>query len=336
MSASIFGVDVPNEVLYAGCAVLVGAPYLLLRRGRSKLLHEDKKQGGYGKVPVFKPKVSIKALLADPKGLLAILKYKVGCGLPGIKKGLLPCPPDFDTSVATGKNSNTSMNDDIIFCGIMLDKVSRSFAAVIRQLPVTLALPVCIFYLVLRVLDTVEDDMDLKKFKVALNAARKPSERTDSAESISDEEALDFKFKCLVNFHTLLQNRDSPSSSDFYDADTIFRTLTSANVGEKDEALLLRQFDRVVRIFRRCAPAQRDIIDDITEQMANGMAQYIRRELSDKGTEDLNDYSQYCHYVAGLVGEGLSRLWPTASGVCDSIFSHRYFEILCNLSLCFS
>jgi len=35
----------------------------------------------------------------------------------------------------------------------------RSFAIVIQQLPIELRDPVCIFYLVLRALDTVEDDM---------------------------------------------------------------------------------------------------------------------------------------------------------------------------------
>ena len=37
--------------------------------------------------------------------------------------------------------------------------MSRSFAAVIRQLPEDLVLDVLVFYLVLRGLDTVEDDM---------------------------------------------------------------------------------------------------------------------------------------------------------------------------------
>jgi farnesyl-diphosphate farnesyltransferase len=39
--------------------------------------------------------------------------------------------------------------------------VSRSFAVVIQQLPQPLRDAVCVFYLVLRGLDTVEDDMAL-------------------------------------------------------------------------------------------------------------------------------------------------------------------------------
>ncbi|KAJ8572226.1 hypothetical protein K7X08_008737 [Anisodus acutangulus] len=47
------------------------------------------------------------------------------------------------------------------FCYSMLHKVSRSFALVIQQLPVELRDAVCIFYLVLRALDTVEDDTSI-------------------------------------------------------------------------------------------------------------------------------------------------------------------------------
>lgn len=41
----------------------------------------------------------------------------------------------------------------------MFFQVSRSFAAVIQQLPKVLAVDIAVFYLVLRGLDTVEDDM---------------------------------------------------------------------------------------------------------------------------------------------------------------------------------
>uniref|UniRef100_A0A7N0TWL7 Squalene synthase n=1 Tax=Kalanchoe fedtschenkoi TaxID=63787 RepID=A0A7N0TWL7_KALFE len=47
------------------------------------------------------------------------------------------------------------------FCYTMLHKVSRSFAFVIQQLGPELRDAVCIFYLVLRVLDTVEDNTSI-------------------------------------------------------------------------------------------------------------------------------------------------------------------------------
>lgn len=54
-------------------------------------------------------------------------------------------------------------NENIQFCDDMLGKVSRSFSAVIRQLPKGLCLEILIFYLTLRALDTVEDDMEAFK-----------------------------------------------------------------------------------------------------------------------------------------------------------------------------
>ena len=53
--------------------------------------------------------------------------------------------------------------DDFSFCYATLDRVSRSFAAVIQQLPDDLKDAVCIYYLVLRGLDSVEDDMELEE-----------------------------------------------------------------------------------------------------------------------------------------------------------------------------
>lgn len=53
----------------------------------------------------------------------------------------------------------TSSDPNLDFCYDMLRRVSRSFALVIQQLPQPLRDAVCIFYLVLRALDTVEDDM---------------------------------------------------------------------------------------------------------------------------------------------------------------------------------
>eukprot|EP01091_Cochliopodium_minus_P000764 TRINITY_DN10677_c0_g1_i1.p1 TRINITY_DN10677_c0_g1~~TRINITY_DN10677_c0_g1_i1.p1 ORF type:complete len:406 (-),score=120.25 TRINITY_DN10677_c0_g1_i1:70-1287(-) len=50
-------------------------------------------------------------------------------------------------------------SQNLIWCYKMLDLTSRSFAMVIRELPIELRDAICIFYLVLRALDTVEDDM---------------------------------------------------------------------------------------------------------------------------------------------------------------------------------
>uniref|UniRef100_A0A7S0N0L4 Squalene synthase n=1 Tax=Pyramimonas obovata TaxID=1411642 RepID=A0A7S0N0L4_9CHLO len=53
-------------------------------------------------------------------------------------------------------------NKSLAFCYEILNNVSRSFAIVIQTLPEELRDAVCVFYLVLRALDTVEDDMAIK------------------------------------------------------------------------------------------------------------------------------------------------------------------------------
>ncbi len=44
------------------------------------------------------------------------------------------------------------------------------------------------------------------------------------------------------------------------------------------------------------------MIADITRRMGAGMAEFIEKEV-----ESVADYELYCHYVAGLVGVGLSQ-----------------------------
>ena len=45
------------------------------------------------------------------------------------------------------------------------------------------------------------------------------------------------------------------------------------------------------------------VIADITRRMGEGMAKYIQQDV-----ETIADYDEYCHFVAGLVGVGLSQV----------------------------
>ena len=78
---------------------------------------------------------------------------------------------------------------------------------------------------------------------------------------------------------------------------------------EKDRELLV-QFKHVVTEFKKMKPAYREIITDITRKMGGGMADYIESaEIEGSGVKTVDDYDLYCYYVAGLVGEGLTRLF---------------------------
>lgn len=156
-------------------------------------------------------------------------------------------------------------------CFHFLEKTSRSFSAVILELHPELLVPVTLFYLVLRGLDTIEDDMSLP---------------------VSKKEPI------LRGFQDILEQDGW--------------TFTENGEKEKDRQLLV-EFNVVIEEFKKIKPAYRDIIKDITKRMGNGMADYINNsEHQNVGVNTIQDYELYCHYVAGLVGEGCTRLFVEA------------------------
>ena len=80
------------------------------------------------------------------------------------------------SSYSTKTISEISKLDKSEFCYAILHKVSRSFAAVIQQLPDEIRDAICIFYLVLRGLDSIEDDMNLpaEEKKQLLSERKRP------------------------------------------------------------------------------------------------------------------------------------------------------------------
>lgn len=78
---------------------------------------------------------------------------------------------------------------------------------------------------------------------------------------------------------------------------------------EKDRQLLV-EFDNIITEYKKIKPEYQVIIRDITKKMGNGMADYASNaEHNINGVNTLKDYELYCHYVAGLVGEGLTGLF---------------------------
>uniref|UniRef100_A0A3Q7IH35 Squalene synthase n=1 Tax=Solanum lycopersicum TaxID=4081 RepID=A0A3Q7IH35_SOLLC len=134
------------------------------------------------------------------------------------------------------------------FCYIMLHKI-------------------CIFYLVLRALDTVEDDTSV---------------------------ATEVKVPILMSFHRHVYDREWHFSC-----------------GTKDYKVLMDQFHHVSTAFLELGKQYKEAIEDITMRMGAGMAKFIYKEV-----ESIDDYDEYCHHVAGLVGLGLSKLFH-ASGKED-------------------
>jgi farnesyl-diphosphate farnesyltransferase len=148
---------------------------------------------------------------------------------------------------------------------------SRSFSSVIQELHPELKLPVTLFYLVLRGLDTIEDDMTLP---------------------------LEKKERLLHDFDSILEKEGW--------------NFDGSGPDEKDRDLLVH-FDVVIKELIKIKPAYKKIIKDITKEMGDGMAKYAANaERNINGVNTIADYDEYCHYVAGVVGEGCTRLFVEA------------------------
>lgn len=191
-----------------------------------------------------------------------------------------PLQSNLDSDHVRNQFKNTY---DLAFCDEILVKVSRSFAAVIRQLPASMLVDVLIFYLVLRALDTIEDDT---------KAFAKDDKNT--------------KVELLLNFHK------NALTDPMWSLD---------GVGEGDERRLLQEFPKCCRVYSKLRAESRAVISDITQRMAAGMAEFVDKDLG-QGTQDVEQYNRYCHFVAGLVGEGLSRLFAV-SGLEDESFGKQ-------------
>ena len=79
------------------------------------------------------------------------------------------------------------------------------------------------------------------------------------------------------------------------------RYMCTANVTFIAEDWLLSMLCK--RACMPCLAVAMQVIADITRRMGAGMAKYIQQDV-----ETIADYDEYCHFVAGLVGVGLSQV----------------------------
>lgn len=195
----------------------------------------------------------------------------------GVLTDLIKHPVEFPALVrvklAADRAKRLPKDKALAFCYEMLNLVSRSFAIVIQQLPQELKDAVCIFYLVLRGLDTIEDDMAIPQ---------------------------DIKIPELLTFH-----------------EKIFDPTYTRSCGEKHYRRLMANFFLVTEAFLKLKPMYQEIIKEITRAMGKGMADFIPKKV-----ETVGDYNQYCFYVAGLVGVGLSQLYAKSGLESEEILAY--------------
>ncbi len=173
-----------------------------------------------------------------------------------------------------------------------LDEVSRSFALCIPQLEAPFREQVALAYLLLRVLDTVEDA---------------------PFEDLQRQEAQ------FERFRGFLKKLPPAAEVDGFRADF------PARISEGERALLGDTLALLEDAHELPASAREAIFSGV-DRMAEGMAAYARRPRPLR-LIDLEDVTRYCSIVAGLVGELLTRLFSTTHQRAPSMMHAYQFGI---------
>lgn len=169
-------------------------------------------------------------------------------------------------------------DDDWAFCGDTLPKVSRTFALSIAALPNTVRNPICVAYLLCRIVDTIEDDAVVK------DAAR---------------DGLFDRFDRLM-------------SDDSADPIDLERGTIDLRLGHgTPDYDLCRESGRVFRCFRALPLEQRAAIRPHVLEMSRGMREFTRRAdaVGKLRLRDLPELERYCYFVTGTVGKLLTALF---------------------------
>ena len=173
-----------------------------------------------------------------------------------------------------------------------LDAVSRTFALCIPRLAPPFREQVALSYLLLRVLDTVEDA------------------------PFSDRFLQQRQFNEIRKF---LRERPTGAQID------AFRSSFPDRLSE-GELNLLADMEAFFEDAYELPAAAREVVFSGVDRMALGMAGYARRPAPLR-LLDVEDVCRYCCFVAGLVGEMLTRLWAVGGGSPPRMLSAYRFGL---------
>ncbi len=157
-------------------------------------------------------------------------------------------------------------------CWDILPAVSRSFALCIQQLPKGLDERMMAAYLILRLIDTIED-----------SAAPLETKRTAFAQFIE-----------LLAAPEPVKRQKAGALRDYL----------LANIDYSYEKVLLENLQSLLEVFHGFAAEEKAAILACAREMAEGMLKF-----QGKAIESLKVQEEYCYYVAGIVGYLNSRLF---------------------------
>jgi farnesyl-diphosphate farnesyltransferase len=180
--------------------------------------------------------------------------------------------------------------DAIEFCREILPAVSRTFSISIRLLPGELGAAIRCAYLICRIADTIEDER-------TFSADAKASLFDSLAAVLNDQSASrDISLRHLVE--------SAPR-------------LTSSRADQR----LVENAASVFIAFRALPEVTRNHVRRWTNEMIAGMRKFVLAYPHGVRIQSLEEYKEYCYYVAGTVGYLVTDLWHEHS---PSIGKRRY------------
>lgn len=159
------------------------------------------------------------------------------------------------------------------YCRRVLPRVSRTFALSVRVLPGTLGTAVLTAYLICRIADTIED-----------------------APALPAEE----KAHLLDQLRRVLQEPSLAGA---------FQQAASGVTGNTAHVELVHNSTRVFALYHSLPEASRAHVARWVEEMIQGMRKFVLLYPNGIRIQTIDEYREYCYYVAGTVGYMLTDLW---------------------------
>lgn len=170
-------------------------------------------------------------------------------------------------------------NADLVYQKTILGSVSRTFALTIPLLPPKIEKVVGNTYLLCRIVDTIEDAVDL---------------------SPASKQALSKLFLDAVLEKIPVSSFVEPC------------LIALKNYGNQDELDLISHTPTVLRILQTCSIADQAAVSRCVSIMSDGMSHFHNKQTQ-AGLKDLQEFEQYCYVVAGVVGELLTTIFSNHS-----------------------
>ena len=195
-----------------------------------------------------------------------------------------------ETQISRGNLASLDKLSDYDFQALLLNGVSRTFALTIPQLPKKLFGLVACAYLLCRIVDTIEDEVSL---------------------SLDQK-----KYFCSEFMHIAKTGLNSE----------LFTAELAPLLSEQTipaEHTLIQALPRIIKITHKFDSDEIEALACCIKTMAEGMTSFQTQDLHD-GLATLTDMDRYCYYVAGSVGEMLTKLFCHYSPE----IAHRKNELL--------